>query len=162
MKLLSVRVQTVHNVTIINNKWKEPVFQKKKRNNEKSNNKKNEKSFDVFDCSSITSKSNSKLSRQLIFRGRNICYVIAPNYQLPFAIDSNQLPIASFVTSYLRRLKFENKKLLNSSILLLINNVLHIYHNYCFIIDFHKRISKYHFYWLKKLNIFRWNHNANK
>lgn len=43
MKLLSVRVQTVHNVTIINNKWKEPVFQKKKRNNEKSNNKKMKK-----------------------------------------------------------------------------------------------------------------------
>lgn len=131
MKLLSVRVQTVHNVTIINNKWKEPVFQKKiKRNNEKSNNKKNEK---IVMCLTavVSLRSNSKLSRQLIFRGRNICYVIAPNYQLPFAIDSNQLPIASFVTSYLRRLKFENKKLLRSSILLLINNVFFFfnYHN---------------------------------
>lgn len=44
----------------------------------------------------VSLRSNSKLSRQLIFRGRNICYVIAPNYQLPFAIDSNQLADCKF------------------------------------------------------------------
>lgn len=148
MKLLSVRVQTVHNVTIINNKWKEPVCQKKiKRNNEKSNIK-NKTKIVMFLTAVVSLRSNSKLSRQLIFRGRNICYVIAPNYQLPFAIDSNQLPIANVVTSYLRRLKFENKKLLGSSILLLINNVC-IRHNYYFITYFHKYSSQYCFYRLK-------------
>ena len=119
MKLLSVRVQTVHNVTIINNKRERTrLFKERETMKSLLNKKIKERKVVMFLTAVVSLRSNSQLSRQLIFRGQNICYVIAPNCQLPFAIDSNQLLIARFVTSYLRRLKFENKKRLSSSILL--------------------------------------------